>query len=231
MVSLFPKDTYKGHPFRKDLAQMLADMKPAFMRFPGGCYVEGNELGHAFRWKKTIGDVAERPGHYNLWGYWSNDGLGYHEYLQLCEDLGAEPLLRDQLRHGPPATTCRWTRWMSSCRTPSTRSSTPTGRPTQSGVRFAQGRPSGPVPSEVHGDRQRERRARSTSSGTPCSTTPSRSVIPICTSSSTTGPPARGRPRSSTSTTTARPSSSCGRPASTTPTTGRRTRSTWANMP
>lgn len=92
VVSLFPADTYKGHPFRMDLAEMLAAMKPAFIRFPGGCYVEGNELCDAFRWKKTIGDIAERPGHYNLWGYYSNDGLGYHEYLQLCEDLGAEPL-------------------------------------------------------------------------------------------------------------------------------------------
>ena len=92
VVSLFPADTYKGHPFRKDLAEMLAAMKPAFIRFPGGCYVEGNALCDAFRWKKTIGDIAGRPGHYNLWGYYSNDGLGYHEYLQLCEDLGAEPL-------------------------------------------------------------------------------------------------------------------------------------------
>jgi alpha-L-arabinofuranosidase len=92
VVSLFPADTYKGHPFRRDLAEMLAAMKPAFIRFPGGCYVEGNALCDAFRWKRTLGDIAQRPGHYNLWGYYSNDGLGYHEYLQLCEDLGAEPL-------------------------------------------------------------------------------------------------------------------------------------------
>ena len=76
MVSLFPADTYKGHPVPRDLAEMLAAMKPAFVRFPGGCYVEGNELCDAFRWKKTIGDIAERPGHYNLWGYYSNDGSG-----------------------------------------------------------------------------------------------------------------------------------------------------------
>jgi alpha-L-arabinofuranosidase len=92
VVSLFPADTYKGHPFRRDLTEMLAAMKPGFIRFPGGCYVEGDSLRDAFRWKRTIGDIAERPGHYNLWGYYSNDGLGYHEYLQLCEDLGAEPL-------------------------------------------------------------------------------------------------------------------------------------------
>jgi alpha-L-arabinofuranosidase len=92
MVSLMPKDTFKGHATRRDLTQMLADMHPAFVRFPGGCYVEGDRLAERFQWKKSIGDVAERPGHYNLWGYYSNDGLGYHEYLQLCEDIGAEPL-------------------------------------------------------------------------------------------------------------------------------------------
>lgn len=92
MVSLMPVDTYKGHGLRKDLMQMLADMHPAFVRFPGGCYVEGDVLAERFQWKKTLGPVEQRPGHYNLWGYYSNDGLGYHEYLQLCEDLAAEPL-------------------------------------------------------------------------------------------------------------------------------------------
>ena len=88
MVSLMPK----GQLFRPDLLQLLADMKPAFVRFPGGCWVEGNYLRYAYRWKKTIGDVAERPGLWNLWGYRCNDGLGFHEYLLLCEALGAEPL-------------------------------------------------------------------------------------------------------------------------------------------
>ncbi len=88
MVSLFPK----GQLFRADLLKQLADMKPAFVRFPGGCYVEGPKLSEAFRWKKTIGDIAARPGHWNLWGYMSNDGLGYHEYLLLCEALKAAPL-------------------------------------------------------------------------------------------------------------------------------------------
>ncbi len=94
MVSLFPNETWKGRPngLRVDLARMLADLKPAFIRFPGGCYVEGDKLANAFRWKDTIGDIARRPGHWNLWGYRSTDGLGYHEYLQMCEDLGAEPL-------------------------------------------------------------------------------------------------------------------------------------------
>ena len=94
MVSLFPTETFQNRPngLRRDLAQFIADMKPAFVRFPGGCYVEGDSLPNAFRWKKTIGDIAERPGHWNLWGYYSSDGLGYHEYLQFSEDVGAEPL-------------------------------------------------------------------------------------------------------------------------------------------
>jgi alpha-L-arabinofuranosidase len=93
-VSLFPRNTWKGRPngMRLDLAEMLANLKPAFNRFPGGCYVEGNRLTNAFRWKNSIGELAQRPGHWNLWGYRSTDGLGFHEYLQLCEDLGAEPL-------------------------------------------------------------------------------------------------------------------------------------------
>lgn len=92
MVSLFPADTWKGHGLRVDLMEMIAAMKPAFVRFPGGCFVEGDRMVDAFRWKQTIGDPAERPGHWNLWGYRSTDGLGYHEYLQMCEDLGAEPV-------------------------------------------------------------------------------------------------------------------------------------------
>jgi alpha-L-arabinofuranosidase len=94
MVSLFPKETFKGREngIRKDLGQMIADMKPAFMRFPGGCFVEGNMMANAFRWKKTIGDMAERQGHSSYWGYYCTGGLGYHEYLQFCEDIGAEPL-------------------------------------------------------------------------------------------------------------------------------------------
>lgn len=94
MVSLFPRDTFKGRPngIRADLAQMIADTHPAFLRFPGGSYVEGASLKDAYHWKETIGDVAQRPGHWNIWGYRSTDGLGFHEYLQLCEDLEAVPL-------------------------------------------------------------------------------------------------------------------------------------------
>lgn len=95
MVSLFPKDTWRGRPngLRPDLAEMLAEMQPAFVRFPGGCFVEGVTLANALRWKTTIGDLAQRPGRWNLWNYRSSDGLGYFEYLQMSEDLGAEPLL------------------------------------------------------------------------------------------------------------------------------------------
>ncbi|HBF35663.1 TPA: alpha-N-arabinofuranosidase, partial [Candidatus Sumerlaeota bacterium] len=82
----------RSNGLRADLAQMVADMKPKFIRFPGGCFVEGNTLENANRWKKTIGDVAERPGHWNLWGYWSNDGFGAYEFFQYCEDIQAEPL-------------------------------------------------------------------------------------------------------------------------------------------
>lgn len=95
VVSLFPA-TWKGRAngLRPDLAQLLADTHPTFLRFPGGCYVEGQGgYDNAFQWKKTIGPIEQRPGHWNRnWGYWSSDGLGFDEYLQLCEDLGAAPL-------------------------------------------------------------------------------------------------------------------------------------------
>lgn len=95
MVSLFPP-TYKNREngMRKDLAEMLEAMHPKFMRFPGGCFVEGqNSPDNAFRWERTIGPVEERPGHKNVnWGYRTTDGIGFHEYLQLAEDLGAKPL-------------------------------------------------------------------------------------------------------------------------------------------
>jgi alpha-L-arabinofuranosidase len=94
MVSLFPKRTWKHRPngLRPDLAEMLADLKPSFVRFPGGCWVEGDTMATAYRWKQTIGDPSKRRTQHNLWQYESSNGLGYHEYLQMCEDLGAEPL-------------------------------------------------------------------------------------------------------------------------------------------
>jgi alpha-L-arabinofuranosidase/enterochelin esterase-like enzyme len=92
MVSLMPDRTWKGHGLRTDLCEMLAALKPSFLRFPGGCWVEGDTTAQSYRWKKTIGDISEREPLWNLWGYRATHGLGYYEYLQLAEDLGAEPL-------------------------------------------------------------------------------------------------------------------------------------------
>jgi len=92
MVSLLPRPRWNGMPLRADLAGMVEDLRPAFMRFPGGCWVEGETLAGAYRWKETIGDAANRRTQYNLWKYQSSHGLGFHEYLQLAETLGAEPL-------------------------------------------------------------------------------------------------------------------------------------------
>jgi alpha-L-arabinofuranosidase len=94
-ASLMPLDTWKGRAngMRPDLARHVEGMRPAFVRFPGGCFVEGKDLGQAFDWKKTIGPVDQRRGSAStFWGYPTSDGLGFHEYLQWCEDLGAEAL-------------------------------------------------------------------------------------------------------------------------------------------
>lgn len=94
MVSLFPAKTFKGRKngLRVDLAEKLQGLKPAFVRFPGGCWVEGDRMNLAYRWKETIGPVSNRRTQHNIWQYESTQGLGYHEYLQLCEDLKADPL-------------------------------------------------------------------------------------------------------------------------------------------
>nr|CAB3459031.1 unnamed protein product [Digitaria exilis] len=82
-----------GHGFRKDLSLMLANLKPQFLKFPGGNYAMGNYLRNAFWWSETVGPWEERPGHFNdAWGYWTDDGLGFFEFLQLAEDLGASPV-------------------------------------------------------------------------------------------------------------------------------------------
>lgn len=97
MVSLFPP-TYKDRPngCRRDLAEKLEAIHPKFLRFPGGCVVEGAgtvAVPNRFEWKKSRGPIEERPGHFNKnWNYPVTDGLGMLEYLQLAEDLGAEPL-------------------------------------------------------------------------------------------------------------------------------------------
>jgi len=94
LVSLFPP-TFKDQPngFRPDIMQMMVDMKPKFLRFPGGNYLEGDQIADRFEWKKTIGPLSERPGHMAPWGYRSSDGLGRHEFLLWCEDMHAEPVL------------------------------------------------------------------------------------------------------------------------------------------
>ncbi len=104
MISLFPVDTWNHRPngLRKDLVQLLYDLHPGFIRFPGGCIVEGRTLMNRYRWKTTVGDIAERKTIMNRWNdefdhrptpdYFQSFGLGFYEYFQLAEDIGARPL-------------------------------------------------------------------------------------------------------------------------------------------
>ncbi|MDA6070175.1 alpha-L-arabinofuranosidase [Flavobacterium sp. AC] len=104
MVSLFPEDTWKNRKngLRKDIVQLLYDMKPGFLRFPGGCIVEGRTLADRYQWKKSVGEVENRKTMMNRWNvefghkqtpdYFQSFGLGFYEYFQLSEDIGAEPL-------------------------------------------------------------------------------------------------------------------------------------------
>lgn len=103
MVSLLPEKTFKGHGLRTDLAELLHDLKPGFMRFPGGCIVEGRVLAQRYQWKTTIGDITQRKMIINRWNvefagergapdYYQSFGLGFFEYFQFCEDMGAAPL-------------------------------------------------------------------------------------------------------------------------------------------
>ena len=91
-LSLVPVATWKGHGLRPDLAEKIAALKPAFVRFPGGCFVEGLDLANAPRWKDSIGELAQRRGVPDRWGYQTSGAFGVHEFLQWCEDLGAEPV-------------------------------------------------------------------------------------------------------------------------------------------
>lgn len=106
-VSLFPRDTFRGREngMRKDIAEVIADLKPAFLRFPGGCIVEGRSFDNMYCWKDTIGPVEERRTNWNRWqmeeyrnlGYDASDyfqsyGIGFYEYFQFCEDIGAKPV-------------------------------------------------------------------------------------------------------------------------------------------
>jgi alpha-L-arabinofuranosidase len=104
IVSLFPHDTWKNRPggLRNDLVQKIADLKPGFIRFPGGCIVEGKDLTNRYQWKTTVGNADDRKLIMNRWNvefrnrpapdYYQSFGLGFYEYFQLAEDLGAEPL-------------------------------------------------------------------------------------------------------------------------------------------
>lgn len=93
-VSLFPQDTYKGHPngLRRDLAEVIADLHPRFVRFPGGCASHGQGMDNIYHWQATVGELWERQGDMNVWNYHQTRGLGFYEYFQFCEDMGAEAL-------------------------------------------------------------------------------------------------------------------------------------------
>ncbi len=106
-ISLFPKDTFMGRKngLRRDLAEMIRDLKPKFMRFPGGCIVEGRSVENMYNWKDTVGSVEERKTNWNRWqmeeyqptergaaDYFQSYGLGFYEYFQFCEDIGAKPV-------------------------------------------------------------------------------------------------------------------------------------------
>lgn len=94
MVSLFPQNTFRGRKngLRRDLCEALAALKPRFVRFPGGCVSHGNGIDNIYHWQNSIGPLESRKPNWNIWGYHQTLGLGYYEYFQLCEDLGAEPL-------------------------------------------------------------------------------------------------------------------------------------------
>jgi len=93
-ISLFPQDTFMGRKngLRKDLAQVIADLKPRFVRFPGGCATHGQGIDNIYHWQATVGELWERQPDMNIWNYHQTRGLGFYEYFQFCEDIGAEPL-------------------------------------------------------------------------------------------------------------------------------------------
>ena len=93
-ISLFPQETFKNHPngLRKDLAEVIEDLRPRFVRFPGGCASHGQGINNIYHWQVTVGDLWEREPDMNIWSYHQTRGLGFYEYFQFCEDIGAEPL-------------------------------------------------------------------------------------------------------------------------------------------
>jgi alpha-L-arabinofuranosidase len=94
LATLFPPSYHdRANGTRIDLMQKLAAMHPAFLRFPGGNFLEGNQIADWYDWKKTVGPLVNRPGHASPWGYWSTDGFGLLEFLEWCEDLHMQPVL------------------------------------------------------------------------------------------------------------------------------------------
>ena len=93
-ISLFPQETFKGRKngLRKDLAQLIADLHPRFVRFPGGCATHGQGINNIYHWQASVGPLWERQPDMNIWNYHQTRGLGFYEYFQYCEDIGAEPL-------------------------------------------------------------------------------------------------------------------------------------------
>ena len=94
MISLFPQETFmnRKNGLRRDLAQVIADLKPKFVRFPGGCMTHGQGMENIYHWNETVGPLQDRKPDFNIWGYHQTRGLGFYEYFQFCEDIGAEPL-------------------------------------------------------------------------------------------------------------------------------------------
>ena len=94
MISLFPQETFMGRKngLRKDLAEVIAQLKPKFVRFPGGCMSHGQGLDNIYHWQHTVGPLQDRKPDFNIWHYHQTRGLGFYEYFQFCEDIGAEPL-------------------------------------------------------------------------------------------------------------------------------------------
>ena len=94
MISLFPQETFmnRKNGLRRDLAQVIADLKPRFVRFPGGCMSHGQGMENIYHWNHTVGPLQDRKPDFNIWGYHQTRGLGFFEYFQFCEDIGAEPL-------------------------------------------------------------------------------------------------------------------------------------------
>ena len=93
-ISLFPQKTFRGRTngLRNDLAQVIADLHPRFVRFPGGCATHGQGIDNIYHWQATIGELWERQPDMNIWNYHQTRGLGFYEYFLFCEDIGAEPL-------------------------------------------------------------------------------------------------------------------------------------------